>query len=182
MITRIEIDGFKSLRAFSLDLEPLTAIVGPNGAGKSNLFDALSLVSRVAEVSLLTAFKGGRGRIRDQFSRTADGAEKTIRIAVELWLVGDAPLGKELLQTRVRHEIEIERTAERAGLEGLSVARERILPLHPSEDAWMARHRQFAGLARYDAPGLRVELEGVEGQERTVRIERGDGASSLWRP
>jgi AAA15 family ATPase/GTPase len=30
MITRVEIDGFKSFRNFAVDLEPLTAIVGPN--------------------------------------------------------------------------------------------------------------------------------------------------------
>jgi len=40
MITRIEIDGFKTFRNFSLELAPLQVIVGLNGAGKSNLFDA----------------------------------------------------------------------------------------------------------------------------------------------
>jgi predicted ATPase len=180
MITRIEIDGFKSLRAFSLDLEPLTAIVGPNGAGKSNLFDALALLSRVAEVSLLTAFKGGRGRIRDQFSRTLDGVERSVRITVELLLSRSGPHGRELGQTRVRHEIEVERTIERAGLEGLAVVRERIVPIRKEEDAWIARHPQFLPLVRYDVPLLRAEMESLEGQDHAVRIDPGDGGSSLW--
>lgn len=33
MITRLEIDGFKSFRDFTLDLAPLQVIVGPNAAG-----------------------------------------------------------------------------------------------------------------------------------------------------
>ena len=40
MLTRIEIDGFKTFEGFRLDLEPLTAVVGPNASGKFNLFDA----------------------------------------------------------------------------------------------------------------------------------------------
>ena len=48
MITRIELDGFKTFQDFSLDLAPLQVIVGANGAGKSNLFDALRLLGRFA--------------------------------------------------------------------------------------------------------------------------------------
>jgi predicted ATPase len=41
MITRIEIDGFKSFLDFHLDVPPLLALVGPNAGGKSNLLDAI---------------------------------------------------------------------------------------------------------------------------------------------
>ena len=30
MITRLEVDGFKSLRDFAVDLEPFTVFIGPN--------------------------------------------------------------------------------------------------------------------------------------------------------
>ncbi len=175
MITRIEIDGFKSLRAFSLDLEPLTAIVGPNGAGKSNLLDALALLSRVAESNLLTAFKAGRGRIRDQFARTPEGVERTMRFMIELLLVEPHLGGIGLPQTRVRYELTLERTQERAGLDGLVVAAERIVPVRQGEDEWIQRHAHFAPLAKYAMPGLSVLLEGPAGKERTVHIETGDG-------
>lgn len=62
MITRLEIDGFKSLRELAVDLEPLTVFIGPNSAGKSNLLDALALLSRLASMSIKEAFKQGRGR------------------------------------------------------------------------------------------------------------------------
>ena len=63
MITRIEIDGFKTFQDFSLDLAPLQVIVGANGAGKSNLFDALMLLSRLADSDLHSAFQGMRGEV-----------------------------------------------------------------------------------------------------------------------
>jgi predicted ATPase len=179
MITRIEIDGFKSLRAFSLDIEPLTAIVGPNGAGKSNLLDALALLARVAGTNLLTAFKGGRGRIRDQFSRTPDGIDRTMRFSVELLLAQAQSPDRLLGQTRVRYEIEMERTLERGGLDGLVVSRERITPLTREDDTWISRHQHFGPLARYGAPDLRVELACPEGNERDIRIQPGDGGPTL---
>src|SRR5437660_11154888 len=50
MITQIEIDGFKTFKDFKVELAPFQVIVGPNGSGKSNLFDALHLLSRLADV------------------------------------------------------------------------------------------------------------------------------------
>lgn len=48
MLTRIEIDGFKTFEGFSLDLEPIQVILGQNASGKSNLFDAIRLLSNLA--------------------------------------------------------------------------------------------------------------------------------------
>lgn len=73
MITRIEIDGFKSFLDFQLDVPPLLALVGPNASGKSNLLDAVSFV--VAEgnhqgAGLLVA---KRGRAHELLHRVAKG-------------------------------------------------------------------------------------------------------------
>ena len=62
MITRIEIDGFKTFENFGLDLHPFTAIVGPNASGKSNLFDAINFVSRLAQTDIRDAMRDVRGR------------------------------------------------------------------------------------------------------------------------
>ncbi len=57
MITRIRIEGYKSLKAVELEPRPLSVFFGPNAAGKSNLFDALGLLSRmVSQPTLHTAF------------------------------------------------------------------------------------------------------------------------------
>jgi AAA15 family ATPase/GTPase len=58
MITRLEVDGFKSRRDFAVDLEPFTVFIGPNSAGKSNILDALDLLSRLTSAPIAEAFKG----------------------------------------------------------------------------------------------------------------------------
>jgi len=56
MITRIEIDGFKSFSNFSMDLKPFQVIIGAKGSGKSNLFDALQVLGRTAYMDLRGRF------------------------------------------------------------------------------------------------------------------------------
>lgn len=35
-LTKIQINGFKSIRECSIDLKPINVLIGSNGAGKSN--------------------------------------------------------------------------------------------------------------------------------------------------
>jgi AAA15 family ATPase/GTPase len=44
VITRIEIDGYKSFEDFTLDLPPFAVLVGANASGKSNLLEAVDLL------------------------------------------------------------------------------------------------------------------------------------------
>lgn len=164
MITRIEVDGFKSLRGFSVELSPLTAVLGTNGAGKSNLLDALHLLSRLAQTSVTDALKAGRGAIRDQFSRMQDGAVDRICISTDLLLAtrpeAEGYFTPANAHTRVRHTIEIDRTPQPSGVEELSIASERIEMLRRSEDTWIAAHPALAPLAHYHQEGnLLITLE-----------------------
>lgn len=85
MITRIAIDGFKSFRNFQMEFSPLTVIAGANASGKSNLFDALHLLSRLAEVDLKTAFSGLRGEPIEQYTYYGDGQyTNTMSFVVDL--------------------------------------------------------------------------------------------------
>ncbi|WP_437480999.1 AAA family ATPase [Sorangium sp. So ce1014] len=167
MITRIEVDGFKSLRGFALDLEPLTAIVGANGAGKSNLLDALHLLSRLAQTSVIEALKSGRGAIRDQFSRLRDGAAERISISVEMLLdTTRDPPWEEPSVTRVLHRTEIGRTVLSSGLEDITIDEQRFVILDgPAADTWIARHPALVPLARYNVPfgGHRESVFKLEG-------------------
>ncbi|MES2717166.1 MAG: AAA family ATPase [Pseudomonadota bacterium] len=66
MLTRLQIDGFKNLRSVDLRFGPLTCVAGRNGVGKSNLFDAISFLSNLASMPLVTAgtrVRGTGGRI-----------------------------------------------------------------------------------------------------------------------
>jgi predicted ATPase len=86
MLTRIEIDGFKTFEHFSLDLAPLTAIVGPNASGKSNLFDALRFLSLLAQTDIRSAMQGLRGEPEELFRLTQAGNSDTMSFAVEVLL------------------------------------------------------------------------------------------------
>ncbi len=144
MITRIEIDGFKTFREFKLDLAPLQVIVGPNGAGKSNLFDALMLLSRLVDSDLRTAFQELRGDAGELFALLPGGnRENRIQLAVELLVEPDIQdsWGSEakLRYTRMRYELTIVRQADENGLDRLFVEHEALNSLRRGEDPWIRR-------------------------------------------
>ncbi len=156
MITRIEVDGFKSLRDFALDLEPFTVLLGPNSAGKSNVLEALGLVARLATEPVAEAMKQGRGRILDQFTRHEGDSAKEIRLAVEVFLHGDVPLaepGASTRQNRFRYEITIERAPRGSGVERLIIRDERLRCMRRERDGWIDAHPNFAPIAGYAVGG-----------------------------
>src|SRR5437016_2551644 len=119
MITRIEIDGFKTFKDFKVELAPFQIIVGPNSSGKSNLFDALYLLSRLADTDLISAFQAPdddpqklRGDAYELFTTLPNGQRTDrMRMAVEMLVdrkVQD-DLGREadLKYTRLRYELEV---------------------------------------------------------------------------
>lgn len=149
MITRLEVDGFKSLRDFAVDLEPFTVFIGPNGAGKSNILEALGLLSRLARMPIVEAFQGGRGRASDQFSRHADERAHVICLAAEFLFFGTVTMEGETSPnncSRFRYELELERVARPSGTERLKVRRESLRTLTSDEDAWIQARPRFGAL------------------------------------
>ncbi len=61
MLTRLEVNGFKNLLDLKVDFGPFTCIAGENGAGKSNLFDAIQLLSLLADMPMMEAAQRVRG-------------------------------------------------------------------------------------------------------------------------
>lgn len=61
MLTRLRVNGFKNLVGVDVRLGPFTCIAGANGVGKSNLFDAILLLSALADGLLLEAATRVRG-------------------------------------------------------------------------------------------------------------------------
>ncbi len=141
MLTRIEIDGFKSFEGFGVDLSPFAVILGANASGKSNLFDAIQLLSHLAGSDLRTATRGLRGDAGALFRQESPGHSKDrMAFAVEVLLepLARDPWGKEveLTHTRIRYEVEIARSVDERGLERLTVARESAAPILGKDDAW----------------------------------------------
>jgi predicted ATPase len=111
MMTRLEIDGFKTFKDFSLDFEPLSAIVGPNASGKSNLFDAIRFLSRLAQADIGSAMTELRGQPEELFRQTSVRTSEMMKFAIEVFLDPD---GKDAFGTayvvkaqRLRYELHL---------------------------------------------------------------------------
>ena len=120
MLTRIEIDGFKTFEDFSLDLRPFTAVVGPNASGKSNLFDAFRFLSMLAQTDIRNAMKDLRGLPEELFRQTASKSSDDMRFAVEVLLErqGTDPFGQtyEIRAQRLRYELALKLKRDVKGL------------------------------------------------------------------
>lgn len=90
MITRIKINGFKSLVDVDVELGPFTCIAGSNAVGKSNFFDALIFLSNLADKTLVDAAKSVRSDdkkfsyLRDIFHKNGGSYSDTMEFEVSL--------------------------------------------------------------------------------------------------
>src|SRR5437899_133733 len=139
MLTRVEIDGFKTFEAFSLDLRPFTAIVGPNASGKSNLFDALRFLSLLAQTDIRTAMQDLRGLPEELFRQTASGSRESMSFAVEVLLErrGTDAFGQtyEIRAQRLRYELKLELKRDAHGLpRNVFVSDERCVAMARKDD------------------------------------------------
>ena len=117
MLTRLEVSGFKNLVDFSVDFGPLTCIAGPNGVGKSNVLDAIRLLSRLADHTIMEAAFAVRGSdldtsdIRDLFLKMSNDREVSFKVAAEMIVepkvYDDFGRPAEATSTFLRYEIEI---------------------------------------------------------------------------
>src|ERR1700722_12209893 len=161
MLTRIEIDGFKTFEGFSLDLEPLTAIVGPNASGKSNLFDALRFLSLLAQFDIRTAMQGLRGEPEELFRQTPTGSSDCMSFAVEVLLsrkgVDAFGTSYETPAQRLRYELKLAMAQTLDGVpRGIFVREEQCRPIKRKDDratyldteklSYTARKRPFIEL------------------------------------
>ncbi|WP_327047611.1 AAA family ATPase [Microbispora sp. NBC_01189] len=126
MITRIEIDGFKSFLDFRLDIPPFLALVGPNSSGKSNLLDALTFVATAATRGVDAAVADVRGDARGLFRRRGDGSRvDRMTFALEFLL----PAEFSSPSIRWRWEVRFAWAAPEGELEGITIETQRFVSL-----------------------------------------------------
>ena len=139
MLTRIEIDGFKTFENFGLDLAPLTAIVGPNASGKSNLFDALRFLSLLAQYDIRKSMLELRGEPEELFRKTPAKISECMTFAVEVLLARQVvdTLGKpyEIPAQRLRYELKLGLSQSSEGYpKGVFVRGERCFPIRKVDE------------------------------------------------
>lgn len=144
MITYIKIDGFKSFQDFEMDFTPLTVIAGSNAAGKSNLFDALKLLSSLAETDKIQrAFREQRGDLMELFTKYDDHTyAETMSFIVDMLVnpkIKDT-WGEEaiLKYTRLRYELVLHRFVNNIGMIDIEVVKENLTTIKHDTDKWVA--------------------------------------------
>jgi len=101
-ISRIRIEGIRSLAKVDVPLRPLTVLIGENGTGKSSFIEALELLRRlpgpnfIRELStehggLRTLLTDGEKRITLGVEVTSDLPEDTLAYSITIGLSGEFP-------------------------------------------------------------------------------------------
>lgn len=86
MLTRFEIDNFKSLVGFSLPLSRFNCVIGQNGAGKTTLLQALDFAAHVMSGEVKEWLAARSWSAADLTSRL--GKKSNIELAIELVIEG----------------------------------------------------------------------------------------------
>lgn len=181
MLTRIEIDGFKTFQNFALDLRPFTVVVGPNASGKSNLFDAMRLLAALADHDIHSAMQGLRGEPEEFFRQVTSGSTDSIKFAVEMFLdnEGTDDFGRpyKVPAQRLRYELTLGIRDGRGGRpRGVFVRSESCESIQKKDDKAEYLKSRKPSYGRYSTPFIRVDEGG------DALLVRQDGPSKSGSP
>lgn len=143
MITKIKINGFKSFHNFEMSFTPFTIIAGTNASGKSNLFDALEMLSKLAESdNIKKALQSQRGDFLELFSMYDKGIySEVMEFEVEMLVnqkVKDAWGNEAFLKyTRLQYQLKLKRFINQSGLEDVELFHEKLINLKHQDDKWI---------------------------------------------
>ena len=139
MITRIKINGFKSLLETELFFGPFTCIAGANAVGKSNLFDAITFLSKLADNTIVQAAKSIRSEdqkhsnIKDIFFKS--GSHYLDKMSFEIDMIvpekAEDDLGQlaEATITSLKYELELKLNGNSEEGEPIEIVRESLVPI-----------------------------------------------------
>lgn len=204
MLTRLEVDGFKNLVDFAVDLGPFTCVAGPNAAGKSNLFDAIRFLSLLADKELVDAASAIRSDDeasadpRRLFWTDGETRATRMRFAAEMivprTVVDDFGREASPSTTFLRYEVEIgvEAPDRFARLGGLRLLREELRPIRqkdaPGRVQFPHNARNFRNVVisgRRAGPLISTEHKTEHSSEGHIRVHQdgqGRPARSHLRP
>lgn len=143
MITRIKIEGFKSLLDTELYFGPFTCIAGANAAGKSNFFDALMFLSKLADETILQAARAVRSEnqkhtnIRDIFFKSGERYVNDMSFEVDMIIPqsGEDDLGQLATATitSIRYALTLQFNQDDEEGGAIRIKSESLIPIKTSE-------------------------------------------------
>jgi len=143
MITRIRIDGFKSLVDTELYFGPFTCIAGANAIGKSNFFDALSFLSSLADKTIIEAAKSVRSEnqkhsnIRDVFFRSGTDYMSFMTFEIDMLIpkngIDDLGQTAEATITSLKYKLKLKLNDNIAEHEPITLEEEILEPITQSQ-------------------------------------------------
>lgn len=143
MITRIKIDGFKSLLQTELYFSPFTCIAGANAVGKSNFFDALIFLSKLADNTILFAAKSIRSEnqkhsnLKDIFFKSGKHQKTTMSFEMDLLVpkIAEDDLGQDAKAsiTSLRYILQLQFNDEHSNKEPIEILMEELKPITLSD-------------------------------------------------
>jgi predicted ATPase len=122
---------------------PFTIIAGTNASGKSNLFDALELLSKLADSdNIKKALQSQRGDFLELFSMYDKGISADLmEFEVEMLVnhkVKDAWGNEAILKyTRLQYQLKLRRFVNQSGLEDVELFHEKLINLKHQDDKWI---------------------------------------------
>jgi len=133
MLTRVRVQGYKSLRNLDVRLPNLAVLFGPNASGKSNFLDCLQLLSKLASArTLKDAFDPPyRGKPLESFTFGKNGLKGALdqsRLAFSI--EADVQLSESIVDSVNRQISEMRRSSEEgngSGEKTIGAVRERNL-------------------------------------------------------
>lgn len=184
MLTRIHVQGYKSLSDVKVTLPDLALLIGPNAAGKSNFLDCLQLLSKLATArTLKEAFEPPyRGKPLESFTLGPDGvrgslARETLRFSIEV----DIRLSRQVVDAVNRQIRDMRRTiltAPDAAEEPKGLVREKylryriVIEMVPRTGFLRVADEHLAALSENGEPTRRRQpFLSSDGSKLTLRLE-----------
>jgi len=86
MLVRLDIDNFKALNNFSIELTPLTVLIGENSTGKSTILQAIDLVANFAQTDLNNYLENRNWEATSLKSKLSKKGQITFKLYFE-WVI-----------------------------------------------------------------------------------------------
>lgn len=199
MLTRLEVTGFKNLLDFEIEFGPYTCIAGPNGSGKSNVFDAIALLSLLADAPLMEAAHGVRttegkgGDVRALFWTDGVTRSDSMRFAAEMIVPPSVTddFGREAAATTtfLRYELELryEPPSDLASFGRLVLVSEQLRHIKLGEAAghlrWPHSKKSFRDHAVVGRRAGTAFISTIDDHGvRTIRVHQDGGSRGQPRP